>query len=136
MGSVVSVVVFALLAQGAAALSTRILGRVYRPHTTAAEIASIRRANPASAYATELTAGLVPVAALLLSVALGGYVIGRYGDRTNARHGTLSGACTAALFWAVTGRLPTMLLMIPFAMVAGWLGARGGVAVRARSVAA
>ncbi len=133
LGSVVSVVAFALLAQGAASLSTRILARVYRPNLTAAEIAVIRRADPTRAYATELAAGAVPIAALVASVALGGYFIGRYGARTNARHGTLSGACTAALFWFVTGRLPSMLLMIPLAMLAGWAAAKGGAAVRARA---
>lgn len=135
LGTVVSVVAFALLAQGAAALSSRLLARVYPPHATPAEMAAIRAADPAAAR-TELLAGAVPMAALLASVALGGYVVGRYGARTNARHGTLSGACTAVLFWAVTGRLWAMLAMVPLAMVAGWAAARGGVAVREASLSA
>lgn len=133
LGTVVSVVGFALLAQGAASLSTRVLARVYRPGISVAEIAAVRRANPAGAYATELLAGVIPLLALLASVALGGYFIGRYGERTNARHGTLSGACTGVLFWLVTGRLTTMLLVIPFAMAAGWGAARAGNLVRDRA---
>ena len=43
LGSVVSVVAFALLAQGAATLSTRILARVYRPNLSVADIAAGRR---------------------------------------------------------------------------------------------
>ncbi len=132
LGSVVSVVTFALLAQGAATLSTRLLSRVYRPGLSVAEIAAIRSANPVSAYGTELVAGVVPLVALLASVGLGGYFIGRYGERTNARHGTLSGACTGLLFWLVTGRLSTMLAVIPFAMLAGWAAALGGTRVRDR----
>ena len=133
LGSVVSVVAFALLAQGAASLATRILARVYRPNLSVADIAAIRRASPASAYATELVAGSVPLLALLASVGLGGYFIGRYGARTNARHGTLSGACTALLFWLVTGRLTTMLAVVPFAMAAGWAAAVGGTRLRDRA---
>jgi hypothetical protein len=132
LGTVVSVVVFALLAQGAAALAARLLARVYPPHSTAAQLAAIRASRGAAAVATELAAGMVPLAALLAAVGLGGYVVGRYGDRTNDRHGTLSGLCTAVLFWAVTGRLGTMLAVVPFAGLAGWLGARGGLAVKAR----
>ncbi len=131
MGTVISVVAFALLAQGAAALSVRLLGRVYPPHATPAQIAAIRASRGASAVATELAAGAVPLAALVASVALGGFVIGRWGERTNARHGTLSGLVTAGLFWAVTGRLPTLLAVVPVAMVAGWAAARWGATRRA-----
>ena len=94
----------------------------------------MRRANPVGAYATELAAGMIPLATLLASVALGGYFIGRYGERTNDRHGALSGLCTALLFWAVTGRLGSMLAVVPFAAAAGWLAAKGGAAVRARDL--
>lgn len=135
MGTVISVVAFALLAQGAAALAVRLLARVYPPNSTAAQMAAIRAARGASATTTELAAGMIPLATLLASVGLGGYVIGRYGERTNERHGMLSGLCTAVLFWAVTGRLGVMLAVVPFAMGAGWLAARGGTAVRARDLA-
>ena len=131
LGSVVSVLAYALLAQGAVALSVKLLATVYPPHATAAQIASIRASNRGAAL-TELAAGMVPVAALLASVGLGGYFIGRYGARTNARHGTLSGLVTAALFWLVTGRLTAMLLMVPLAMAAGWGAARAGTWVRDR----
>jgi hypothetical protein len=135
MGTVVSVVTFALLAQGAAALVAKLLARVYPPHSTAAQMAAIRAARGTSAVATELVAGMIPLVTLLAAVGLGGYVIGRYGERTNERHGTLSGLCTAVLFWAVPGRLWAMLAVVPFAMGAGWLAARGGVAVRTRDLA-
>lgn len=130
LGSVASVVLFALLAQGALRLSVALLGRVYRPGATAAEVAAARAAHPGEARAMELLAGSTPVLALLLSVGAGAYLVGRYGARTNARHGMLSGACTALLFWAVTGRLATMLLVVPLAMAAGHAAARLGVATR------
>ncbi|MFO0607760.1 MAG: hypothetical protein U0324_31645 [Polyangiales bacterium] len=132
LGTVVSVVAFALLAQGAASLATRVLARVYPPGSTATQLAAIRAARGAAAVATELVAGMVPLAALLAAVALGGFVVGRYGERTNDRHGALSGLCTGVVFWAVTGRLGAMLAVVPFAGAAGWAAARAGLAVRAR----
>ena len=134
LGTVVSVVVFALLAQGAGKLAVHALGRVYRPGMSPAEMAAVRAAHPAEARTAEILAGGIPVVTLLLAVALGGYTIGRYGPRTNARHGTLSGACTGLLLWAVTGRLWAMLAVVPVAMLAGYLGARGGVHVRDRAL--
>lgn len=133
LGTVISVVSFALLAQGAARLAVAVLGRVYPPNATAAQIAALRAADPTRARGHELVAGAIPVVALLLSVALGAFVIGRYGDRTNQRHGTLSGAVTALVFWAVTGWMPSMLLMVPLAMVTGWAAAKGGLALRERA---
>lgn len=130
LGSVASVVLFALFAQGALRLSVALLGRVYRPGATPGEIALARAAHPVTARAMELLAGATPVLALLLSVGAGCYLVGRYGAKTNERHGMLSGACTALLFWAVTGRLWAMLLMVPLAMAAGWAAARLGVRLR------
>lgn len=130
LGTVVSVVVFALLAQGAAKLAVMLLAKVYPPGASAAQITLIRASDPVRARGYELAAGVIPVAGLLLSVALGAYVIGRYGDRTNNRHGMLSGAVTALVFWAVTGWLSTMLVMVPLAMAVGWGATAMGFAVR------
>ena len=68
---------------------------------------------------------------LLLSVAVGSYVVGRRGNGTNARHGMLSGGLTVLIFWAVTGRLWSLLALVPVAMAVGYYGARWGVARRA-----
>ena len=101
LGTTVSLVGFGLLAQGAAARSV------------------------------ELTAALIPLFTLLLSVAVGSYVVGRRGNGTNARHGMLSGGLTVLIFWAVTGRLWSLLALVPVAMAVGYYGARWGVARRA-----
>lgn len=126
LGTVVSVVTFALLAQGAAALSVRALARVYGASATAATIARVRAERPFDARAAELVAGISPVVALSAAVSLGGFFIGRYGDRTNPRHGTLSGALTALLFWAVTGRMGVILALVPVCAAIGWISALGG----------
>jgi hypothetical protein len=136
LGTTVSLVGFALLAQGAAALSVRLLGRVYPLGATAAQVAHIRAAHPAAARSVELTAALIPVLALLLAVAVGSYVVGRRGDRTNARHGMLSGGLTVMIFWVVTGRLWSLLPLVPLAMALGHLAGRWGVTRRDRSLAA
>lgn len=135
LGTTVSLVGFGLLAQGAAALSVRLLGRVYPMGATAAQVAHIRAAHPATARSVELTAALIPLFTLMLAVAVGSYVLGRRGDGTNARHGMLSGGLTVLVFWAVTGRLWSLLALVPVAMGVGYLGARWGVARRARSFA-
>lgn len=136
MGTVVSVLAFALAAPGAAALSLRALGRVYRRGATASEIAAVRAQNPLRANAMELLAGLVPAALFLACVGLGGYVVGRYGPKTNHRHGVLSGACTALVCWLVTGRAWAMLLMVPLAMLIAGAAARVGVNRRDRALSA
>lgn len=133
MGTVVSVVAFALLAQAAASLSLRALAVVYRPGATTAEIAAVRAREPLRANAMELLAGAVPAATFLLAVALGGFVVGRYGPQTNHRHGVLSGACTALLCWLLTGRMTVMLVMVPLAMLAAGAAARWGVRLRDRA---
>ena len=104
-------------------------------HATAAQVAHIRAAHPAAARSVELTAALIPVLALLLAVAVGSYVVGRRGDRTNARHGMLSGGLTVMIFWVVTGRLWSLLPLVPLAMALGHLAGRWGVARRDRSLA-
>lgn len=135
LGTTVSVLAFALLAQGAAALSVKILAHAFGPSASASHIAAVRAAHPTSATLAVVGASAVSIAALKLSIGLGGYFIGRYGPHTNARHGTLSGALTALLFWAVTGRLWSMLAMVPLGMLVGWAGAYVGARTRARSTA-
>ena len=131
LGTTLSVLGFALLAQGAAALAVRILGRVYPPNATAAQITALRAARPAVAGGVELLAAMVPVAALLLATGAGAYVVGRRGAGTNARHGMLSAGLTVLLLWAVTGRLGSMLLLVPVAMALGLGCASWGAARRA-----
>jgi len=124
---------FALLAQGAAALSVRLLGRVYRPGSSVAEIARQRADNPGAARFAELGASAIMVSTLLLAAAVGAYVVGRRGDRTNARHGMLSGGLMVTVIWAATGRQWSLLALVPFAMAAGHLAARWGVVRRERA---
>ena len=133
LGTTVSLVGFALLAQGAAALSVRLLGRVYPPNSTAAQVAAIRSAHPGPARSVELIAAMVPLLALVFAVAAGAYVVGRRGDATNARHGMLSGGLTVLVFWGVTGRLWSMLALVPVAMAVGYFAARWGAARRLRA---
>ncbi len=135
LGTTVSLVGFGLLAQGAATLSVRLLGRIYPLGATAAQVAYIRAAHPATARSVELTAALIPLFTLLLAVAVGAYVVGRRGDGTNVRHGMLSGGLTVLVFWAVTGRLWSLLALVPVAMWVGYLGAKWGVARRLRALA-
>lgn len=135
LGTTVSLVGFALLAQGAAALSVRLLGRVYPAGSTAAQVAHLRAAHPAAARSVELIAALIPLLTLMLAVAAGAYVVGRRGEGTNARHGMLSGGLTVLVFWAVTGRLWSLLALVPVAMAVGYLGAGRGAARRSRSLA-
>lgn len=133
LGTTVSVVAFALLAQGVARASHALLARVYGPSATAQDVARVRASHPVGERLAELAPGALAVLALFASVALGGYFVGRYGARTNARHGTLAGALTVLLLWAVTRFQWFMLAMVPFAAAAAWLAARGGVAVRSRA---
>ena len=97
---------------------------------------SIRAAHPAAARSVELVAALIPLLTLLLAVAVGSYVVGRRGDRTNARHGMLSGGLTVLVFWAVTGRLWSLLALVPVAMAVGLFTARWGAVRRDRVLAA
>ncbi|MBI5515403.1 MAG: hypothetical protein HY909_16610 [Deltaproteobacteria bacterium] len=113
LGTVVSVVAFARLAPGVVWLLRALLGSAPRAGAGVAALA-----------------GALSLAAMLLSIALGGFVLGRYGPETNPRHGTLSGACTAALLWAVTGRAWFLLALVPLGMLVGWAGALGGVRAR------
>lgn len=136
LGTTVSLVGFGLLAQGAATLSVRLLGRVYPMGATRAQVAHIRAAHPATARSVELAAAVIPLLTLMLAVAVGSYVVGRRGDRTNARHGMLSGGLTVLIFWAVTGRLWSLLALVPVAMGVGFVSARWGAARRDRSLAA
>lgn len=133
LGTTLSVLTFALFASGAARVSTRIYAATYGAHPTAAEVAAVRAARPVAARGAELAAGLVPLAALLAAVALGGWFVGRFGRGTSARHGTLSGLTTAVLFWAVTGRMGALLAVVPVAMAVGYGAARWGVWRRDRA---
>ncbi|MEZ4393816.1 MAG: hypothetical protein R3A48_22315 [Polyangiales bacterium] len=133
LGSVVSLL--ALIPAAPAMLSgmRAALGLTYRPGSSAGEIAAARAAAPARSVAIELLAAAVPVATVLLCVALGAWVVGRRGARTNHRHGVLSGALTAALCGALAGSVTATLVLVPLAMWVGGAAARAGVARRERS---
>lgn len=105
----------------------------YPAGVTAAQLATLRRGAPGRGVAAELLAVTVPVGAVLLCVALGGYVVGRRGERTNHRHGILSGACTALLCGALSGSVVATLALVPLAMLVGGVSARVGVNRRERS---
>lgn len=133
LGTTVSVVCFALLASAAAAASMRIYAATYGLGPTPISIAAVRAARPMAARGAEMLAGLVPLGALLASVALGGWFVGRFGRGTTARHGALSGLTTSLLFWAVAGRMGALLAVVPFAMAVGYGAARWGTSRRDRA---
>ncbi len=132
LGTAVSVLTFALLAPGANALGRGVLGHFYRGVTGTRAMLALRAQHPAQAMVYESTVGALALATLTVAIALGGYVIGRYGATTNTRHGTLSGIVTAALFWAVTRMLPVVLVAVPLGGIAGGLGALAGIVARDR----
>lgn len=115
--------------------------RVYGRPANAAEFDRIDRALPAAARdALHLRLALAAVPVALLAVALGGFVVGRFGGgRTNARHGTLAGITAMLLVVLLAGRSVTLggllgyMALVPFGGLVGYLGALVGVALRARA---
>jgi tRNA-(ms[2]io[6]A)-hydroxylase len=94
--------------------------------------------DPGEAGSLALVAWLLPTAALLLSGVAGGYVLGRWGERTGPREGAEAGALLAllamSLSWARTGpsaaSLVTLLVIVPAALLGAGLGRR----VRERAI--
>jgi hypothetical protein len=133
LGSVVSLVALIPIGPAVQRVMRAALEVAYPAGATAAQLAALRRASPGRGLAAEVLAVLVPVAAVLLCVGLGGYVVGRRGERTNHRHGVLSGACTALLCGALSGSVVATLVLVPLAMLAGGVSARVGVRRREAS---
>ena len=79
------------------------------------------------------------MAVAALSVAVGGLLVGRFGPRTTARHGALSGLGTLMLLVMLVGRglrgaeVLAYVLAIPLGGLCGYLGALGGTVLRARA---
>jgi hypothetical protein len=108
LGTVVSVLAFALLAPGVPWLLRVFVGP-----------------RPASSAVAALAGGL-SLAAMLLAVAAGGAVVGRFGPAPQTRHGALSAVCTTLLLWAVTQRPWFLLCLLPLSLAVGWASAWWG----------
>jgi hypothetical protein len=133
LGSVVSLLALIPLGPAVQRGMRAALEIAYPAGATAAQLATLRRVAPGRGLASEVLAVSVPVGAVLLCVALGGYIVGRRGERTNHRHGVLSGACTALLCGALSGSVVATLALVPLAMLVGGVSARVGVNRRERS---
>lgn len=86
----------------------------------------------------KLMLGAIPVA--VLSVAIGGFVVGRFGARTNQRHGTLAGITAMVLLLLFAGHgarsmneVVAYAMLVPFGGMVGYLGGLAGVFFRARA---
>lgn len=133
LGSAVSLLALIPAAPAMLSVMRAALGLAYRPGSSAHEVAAVRATSPARGVAIELLAAAVPVITVLLCVALGAWVLGRRGARTNHRHGVLSGALTAALCGVLARSVTATLVLVPLAMLVGGAAARAGVGRRVRS---
>jgi hypothetical protein len=117
----------------------RRLEQVYGHPSSPAEWARLEAELPtATRDALQLQLSLAGMAVTLLSVALGGFVVGRFGANTNARHGTLAGITAVTLMVLFLGRSLTgtqlfaYLLLIPFGGLVGYLGGLAGTVLKPR----
>lgn len=117
----------------------RQIERVYGPLHTPEEYARVNATLSTSvrdALQFRLMLGALPVA--IAAVFVGGFVTGRFGARTNARHGTLAGITATTLLVLFAGHsvrateAMAYAALIPFGAVTGFLGARIGVFFRDR----
>lgn len=133
LGTAISLLALIPAAPAMLSVMRAALGLAYRPGSSASEVAAVRSAAPMRGVAIELLAAAVPVGTVLLCVALGAWVVGRRGARTNHRHGVLSGALTGLLCAALARSVTAALVLVPLAMLVGGGAARAGVGRRAQS---
>jgi hypothetical protein len=118
----------------------RQIERVYGRPSSPAEFARIHERLPASTrHALQLQLSLAGLAVAMVAVFLGGFVVGRFGARTNPRHATLAGASALTLMVLFIGRgltalqLVAYLVVIPLGGLVSYLGGRAGTALRERA---
>jgi hypothetical protein len=118
----------------------RSVERVYGTQPSPEAYARVHAAlAPAVRDALQTKLALAGMAVAALSIAIGGLVVGRFGPRTTARHGTLSGLGTMVLLVMLVGRglrgaeVLAYVLAIPLGGLCGYLGALAGTVLRARA---
>ncbi len=113
--------------------------RVYGALRTPEEYTRVNATLPTAvrdALQLRLMLGALPVA--VVSLFVGGLAVGRFGARTNARHGTLAGITATTLLVVFAGRslrateALAYAVIIPIGALVGWIGARVGVFLRDR----
>ncbi|MEI8256873.1 MAG: hypothetical protein WCJ30_14465 [Deltaproteobacteria bacterium] len=117
----------------------RQIERVYGVLRTPDDYARVNASLPTAvrdALQLRLMLGALPLA--VVSLFAGGLAAGRFGARTNARHGTLAGITATTLLVVFAGRSAratealAYAVLIPVGAVVGWIGARVGVFLRDR----
>jgi hypothetical protein len=143
LGAMISIAVGAVLVWSfyvpfAQRLSDRVYGRLAsRADYDRVDAALSTAARDAFHFKLAMAGFLVA----MVSVAVGGLVVGRFGARTNARHGTLAGITAMLLLVLYAGHgtglaaLVGYIALIPFGGLVGYLGALLGVRLRIRAQA-
>jgi hypothetical protein len=118
----------------------RQIERVYGPVHTPEEYARINATlSTAVRDALQLRLMLAALPIAFISIFVGGLVVGRFGAKTNARHGTLSGITATVLLVLFAGRSVragealAYAALVPFGALVSWFGARVGVFLRERA---
>ncbi len=140
IGALVTIVVGVVLAKSFyVPYVQRQVERVYGAVHTPEEYARVNERLATSvrdALQLRLMLAALPVA--LVSIFVGGFVVGRFGAKTNARHGTLAGLCATVLLVLFAGKSVTAAgalayaLLVPIGAAVSFLGARVGVWLRDR----
>jgi hypothetical protein len=141
IGAVVAIAVGVVLAKSFyMPFMQRRIERVYGRLGSSAEFERVDRAlAPAARDALHFELAVAAVVVALVAVAIGGFVVGRFGARTNRRHGTLAGVTAITLLVLFGGRGLTgagvlgYMALIPFGGLAGYLGAMFGEWLRHRA---
>jgi hypothetical protein len=134
LGALVSIAVGAVLARCVwRPLQQRLVTELYQGAATREQVLRVdARLSDAARTAVLLKVALAGAVVALLSVAIGGFIVGRFGRGTNRRHGTLAGLTAMALVVLFTGRGATFTGLLGLAGLvvagglAGYLGARLG----------
>jgi flagellar biosynthesis protein FliQ len=118
----------------------RQIERVYGAVRTPEEYARVNEHLATSvrdALQLRLMLAALPVA--IVAMFVGGFVVGRFGAKTNARHGTLSGIASMVLLVLFAGRSVNAsgaiayALLVPIGALVSWFGARIGLWLRTRA---
>lgn len=141
LGALVSLVVGAVLSRSLyVPFQQRWIERVYGHPRSVAEFRRVDAQVPQAVRTTlELELSLAAMAVATISVAIGAFVVGRFGPQTQPRHGTLAGittmAVTVLLLWRSQQGAPLLVYawLIPFGGVMGYLGGLAGVALKRRA---
>jgi hypothetical protein len=142
IGALVTIVVGVVLAKSFyVPYVQRQIERVYGVVRTPEEYARVNEHLSTSvrdALQLRLMLAALPVAVVAMFV--GGFVVGRFGAKTNARHGTLAGIASTVLLVVFAGRTVNAsgaiayALLVPIGALVSWFGARVGVWLRMRDL--